>query len=73
MNGPMFLTDEEVSRLTGRKLKGAQISTLRLMGIPFFVNATGRAVVTRAAVEGGNHPVAQKPAHSWSPKVLKAV
>ncbi|CAH0447757.1 hypothetical protein LMG10661_03830 [Ralstonia syzygii subsp. syzygii] len=73
MTASMFLTDDEVSRLTGRKMKGAQIDALRQMGVPFFVNATGHAVVTRAAIEGGNQPVVQKPARGWSPKVLKAV
>lgn len=73
MNGPMFLTDDEVSRLTGRKMKGAQIDALRLMGIPFFMNATGHAVVTRAAVEGGSQSAAQKPARGWTPKVPRAV
>jgi len=73
MSTSMFLTDDEVSRLTGRKMKGAQIDALRQMGVPFFVNATGHAVVTKAAVEGGSQSAAQKPARGWSPKVLKAV
>jgi len=47
MNGEMFLTDAEVSRPTGRKMKSAQIDALRQMSVPFFVNATGHAVVTR--------------------------
>lgn len=48
----MFLSIEELVQLTGRKVKTKQIDTLRSMGIPFFVNALGQAVVARAAVEG---------------------
>lgn len=73
MSGPMFLSDDEVSRLTGRKMKSAQINALRQMGVPFFVNATGHAVVTRAAIEGSSQSAAPKLARSWSPQVLKAV
>lgn len=65
-----FLEDDEIARLTGRKMKGLQIETLRHMGIPFFVNATGHPVVTRSAVEGkhDDEPVKRK----WVPRVLKA-
>lgn len=48
----MFLEDDEVAVLTGRKFKSLQVDQLRRMGIPFFVNALGRAVVARAAIEG---------------------
>lgn len=66
-----FLTDEEVRRLTARKLKTKQIESLRRMGIPFFVNAIGRPVVTRVAVIGGNFK-SQEFAPAWTPKVLKS-
>ena len=46
-----FLDQNEISTLTGRKMKTHQINALRTMGIPFFVNAIGRAVVTRSAIE----------------------
>lgn len=65
-----FLTDEEVRRLTARKLKTKQIESLRRMGIPFFVNAIGRPVVTRVAVIGGNSRP-QEFVSAWTPKVLK--
>lgn len=53
----MFLDPDEVAMLTGRKFKGHQIDALRKMGIPFFVNAAGRAIVTRVAVEGRLAPI----------------
>src|SRR5260363_422242 len=53
MSTPIFLTNDEISHLTARKNKGAQIDALRRMGLPFFVNATGHPVVTLAAIEGG--------------------
>ncbi|MGS0743272.1 DUF4224 domain-containing protein [Glaciimonas sp. GG7] len=47
-----FLDGPEIFTLTGRKTKRRQIDALRNMGIAFFVNATGHAVVTVTAVEG---------------------
>jgi hypothetical protein len=67
----MFLSDEEIAQLTGRKFKSHQILTLRQMRIPFFVNATGHPVVTRAAVEGGTRE--EKTVKTpWVSKVLRA-
>lgn len=75
----MFLTLDEISTLTG--IKGGargktrnqrQVDALRKMGIPFFVNAAGRPVVTRAAVEG--RQAEQKPeSKGWNPAVLRAI
>jgi Domain of unknown function (DUF4224) len=48
----LFLTEDEMRTLTGRGRKSAQLAQLRLMGIPFHVNAAGKPVVTRTAVEG---------------------
>lgn len=48
----MFLTKEEVAILTGRKFKSKQIEALRMMRLPFWVNAIGSPVVARAAIEG---------------------
>lgn len=64
----IFLNSDEVVTLTGRKNKGHQISALRKMGIPFFVNACGKPVVTRVAVEGRPVMVELKP--TWSPPEL---
>ncbi|CCD30238.1 hypothetical protein CAGGBEG34_610002 [Candidatus Glomeribacter gigasporarum BEG34] len=70
MSTPIFLTNDEISHLTARKNKGAQIDALRRMGLPFFVNATGHPVVTRAAIEGG-FKARQEAANVWTPQVLK--
>lgn len=48
----IFLSAEEIGTLTGKRRKSCQIAWLRKSGIPFYVNASGRPVVTRAAVEG---------------------
>lgn len=65
-----FLDDDETAELTGRKAKSKQIEALRKMGIPFFVNATGHAVVCRSAVEGGKKE-ADPVKKAWVPKVLR--
>lgn len=39
---PLFLTEDEVAILTGRKIKKLQVEALRKMGVPFFVNAANR-------------------------------
>ena len=65
----LFLNDEEVVILTGRKTKSKQIEALRKMGVAFFVNAVNRPMVTRAAIEGTKSQVnLEKP--SWVPAVL---
>ncbi|PTR17461.1 uncharacterized protein DUF4224 [Nitrosospira sp. Nsp2] len=66
----MFLTPEEIATLTGRKLKGAQVAQLRTMGIPFYVNAVGRPVVVRSALESKQQEKQPKP--RWQPKVLRS-
>lgn len=67
----MFLTPEELAVLTGRKLKSYQIEALRRMGIPFFVNAIGRPVVARSAVEGSSKAAAAPPKKTWEPRVFR--
>lgn len=63
-----FLSQDELETLTGRKNKSKQIEALRRMGIVFFVNACGRAVVARSVIEGGRAtPVAK----GWSPSVTQ--
>lgn len=62
----IFLEPSDLATLTGRKLKSDQINQLRFMGIPFFVNAAGRPVVTRAAVEGRKDTEDVKP--KWQPR-----
>lgn len=60
----MFLNQEELATLTGRKMKSKQIEALRRMGLPFHVNAVGKPVVARVAIEG-RVPAPTKPA--WTP------
>lgn len=67
-----FLEDNEVATLTGRKFKSLQVDQLRRMGVPFFVNALGRAVVARAAIEGRGAPAPAPVKAPWTPRVLKA-
>ncbi|MBS0496298.1 MAG: DUF4224 domain-containing protein [Gammaproteobacteria bacterium] len=66
----VFLEKSDVAILTGRKSKTGQIDALRKMGIPFFINACGCAVVTRSAVEGrfDKEEIPDKP---WTPAVLQ--
>jgi hypothetical protein len=67
-----FLNDDEIAELTGRKIKSKQIEALRKMGLPFFVNAIGRAVVTRSVIDkGANTPAAPAEKKRWVPNVLR--
>ncbi|VVE20369.1 DUF4224 domain-containing protein [Pandoraea cepalis] len=63
-----FLTPEEIRYLTGRQVKAKQVDALRRMGIPFFVNARGMAIVARVAIEG--RATALPVFKGWKPKVL---
>ncbi len=64
----MFLTKVELVTLTGRALKSLQTEQLRRMGISFFVNASGRPVVPRSAIEGSTKRV--EAIKTWSPNAL---
>lgn len=67
----LFLDDDELIQLTGRKLKSMQITWLREAGVPFRVSATGHPVVVRSAIDGRaaeQLPVKQ----AWTPRVLAA-
>jgi hypothetical protein len=66
----IFLDDDDVAKLTGKKLKAGQIDALRRMGILFYVNAAGRPVVPISSVDPHNHAAApiDKP---WTPNVLR--
>jgi len=68
-----FLDDDELRLLTGRVQKSKQIDQLKLMGLPFFVNAAGRPVVAKSAVDGSHHVGVISPdKQAWRPKVLGA-
>lgn len=47
----MFLTPDELERLTGHKQKAAQKRALNRMAIPFEVNAIGEYLVSRSYME----------------------
>ncbi len=64
----MFLTEEELVKLTGRRMKSHQINALRTMGVPFRVNASGHPVVTRSSIEGRKEEPVPRP--KWTPRVL---
>lgn len=63
-----FLTAAEIAELTGRRAHRLQIETLRAQGLPFFLNAAGKPMVPRSAIEGKSAPAAAKPARKpWQP------
>lgn len=70
MSDDMFLTEAQIERLTGWKIKSKQIDWLRREAIPFRVNATGHPVVTKAAIEG--RVEAPRTDRKWTPRVLAA-
>ena len=67
----MFLEPDDLVRLTGRSHARLQIEALRAMGVAFFINAVGRPVVARSAIEGRQGSAAEpKPPTPWRPNVL---
>lgn len=66
----MFLNDDDIAVLTGRKVKAKQIEALRLMGVAFFVNAIGKPIVARSTIEGRPGSAATQPKPAWCPNVL---
>jgi hypothetical protein len=59
----MFLTDDEVISLTGRKRRDAQVKALRYMGIEHRTRADGSVVVLAEHVNKilGGIPTTEKP------------
>ena len=66
-----FLEQNEIFELTGRKLKSLQVQALRQMGVPFFINAIGRPVVTRTAIEGKAAQAVSLETSAWVPPGLR--
>jgi hypothetical protein len=71
-----FLTPEEVAELTGiatgrrgKKREELQVEWLRTSGIPFWVNARGRPIIARVAIEGKN-AAAEPPRKKWQPAAV---
>lgn len=67
----MFLTHEELHRLTGTRLKKRQAQCLKENRIPFTLDILGRPVVTRAAIEGKSRSVPAAPPGWDGPQFLK--
>lgn len=67
-----FLSAPDIAQLTGRKFKSHQIDALRKMGIPFFVNAAGHAVVARSAIDSRSSIATAPIKAPWVPQVLRA-
>lgn len=68
-----FLPTEDIITLTGirsgkcgQTREQRQIAALSKMGVPHFVNAAGRPVVARAAVEGQASSATAEPGE-WEP------
>ncbi|MFA5170391.1 MAG: DUF4224 domain-containing protein [Sulfuriferula sp.] len=68
----LFLEPSELRILTGMAQKSKQVDQLRRMGVPFFLNAAGHPIVTRAAVEGNIKPQQHVEQQAWRPAVLGA-
>lgn len=57
----IFVDDDDLVVLTGHRNTRRQIDQLRVMGVPFRINAAGRPVVAIAAIEGGrNSPAPER-------------
>ncbi|MFM0732357.1 DUF4224 domain-containing protein [Paraburkholderia sediminicola] len=70
-----FLTTEEVAELTGirtgrrgKTREQLQAEWLRTTGLPFWVNARGRPIIPRSAIEG-KPTTTELPAKKWKPDV----
>jgi Domain of unknown function (DUF4224) len=62
----MFLTSEEVARLTGCKLKAKQCAQLKVLNIPFWLNARKQPIVAVAYINGSKETA---PKQSWQPSI----
>jgi hypothetical protein len=66
----MFLTVEDIERLTGYKRKKQQCEQLAAMHIPYRINARNEPIVSEAYINGGSQPKQDRP---WQPNLLKLV
>lgn len=64
----MFLTVEDIERLTGYKRKREQCAELTRQGVPYRVNARGEPIVAESFING-TKKVAETP--TWQPALLK--
>jgi hypothetical protein len=65
----MFLTHDEISRLTGCKRKSDQCAYLDREYIPYRVNARGEPIVTVAYINGQKDVVTN---NGWQPNIKVA-
>jgi len=68
----MFLSADEIAVLTGRKVRSKQIEALRHMGVTFFINAIGRPIVAKSAIEGRPGSAVEQPPTPWRSNALGA-
>ena len=64
----MFLSVDDIERLTGYKRKREQCAELTRQGIPFRVNARGEPIVTESYINGTKKVIEQP---TWQPALLK--
>lgn len=62
----MFLSIEDIERLTGCKRKKQQCAQLDVMHIPYRVNARGEPIVAEAYING---MAKETPRQGWQPKL----
>ncbi len=65
----IFLDQDDIEKLTGRKRKSDQIQWLNMKGIQFYINASNRPVVPRSAIDGKIES-ASNIADDWKPAVI---
>ena len=65
----LFLENDELVKLTGRRFKSHQIAWLRKQAIPFRISATGHPVVTRSAIDTAANQ-AGPVRTGWTPRVI---
>lgn len=65
----LFLTPEDLHRLTGYKRKAQQCAQLTAMFIPYRVNARGEPIVSVAYINGITK---EQPKQGWQPKKIAA-
>lgn len=64
----MFLSTDEIERLTGFKHKAKQCVQLDKMYIPYRLNARNEPIVAESWIDGGK---VTKESKAWQPALLK--
>lgn len=63
----MFLTDDELTELTGKRQNAARMRVLNSMGVQHKARADGSIVVLRAHIERMLGETVQQQAKEWRP------